>query len=55
VALLYDEKNYLLNRYLFSVGRHIALYVHRQMVTIIKSYHYLNTLLISVNLLSSGA
>jgi len=39
MAVSYGEKNYLLHRYSFSVGRHIILYVHRQEVTIVKQYH----------------
>jgi hypothetical protein len=39
MAVLYGEKNYLLNLYFFSVGRHIALYVYRQGVTNVKHYH----------------
>jgi hypothetical protein len=41
MAVLYGEKNYLLNRDFFGVGHHISLFVHHQGVTIIK--HTINT------------
>jgi hypothetical protein len=39
MAVLYGVKIGLLNRYFFSVGRHIVLYVHLEGVTIVKHYH----------------